>query len=306
VFARHPWRAKLLIRGVNMRNQPIRYFSTIVTYLFFSSISIFCQNTIESYDIVYKKINGKELLLDISQPKPEGVIKPAIVFLCGNGWGYDKSINRGQFSYALDLAVEHGYIGVTVDCSSTVENMYHIPQGIFPEQIYDAKSAIRFLRANANKYDIDPQRIGVVGFSSGANLALMLAFTRPTDGLEGKDDNMQYSSAIQAVVNFSAATDLVSWNREPYVSAYIGGSLSSKIELFRKASPINYIREGLPPVLTIHGDSDISVPVKQAYILDEKMKEVNAPHTLVIKPGYGHAFDFDETIWKYLDQKLKN
>jgi acetyl esterase/lipase len=271
-----------------------------------SAASIYGQNGIESYDIVYKNVNGKELMLDVSRPQPEGVARPAIIFLCGNGWGYDKSINRGQFSYALDLAVANGYVGVTVDYSSTVENLYHRPIGTFPAQVYDVKSAVRFLRANAKKFDIDPSRIGVVGFSSGANLALMLAFTGTSDGLEGVDDYLQYSSAVQAAVNFSAATDLVSWNMEPYVSAYIGGSLESQPELFKKASPVEYIRPGTPPVLTIHGDSDTAVLPEQAFILDRKMREVGASHTLVIKPGYSHTFDFDETVWAFLDRALKN
>jgi acetyl esterase/lipase len=286
-----------------------RVFTTVafvMSCIATSAVSLYGQNGIESYDIVYRNVNGRELMLDISRPLPEGVARPAIVFLCGNGWGYDKSINRGQFSYALDLAVAKGYVGVTVDYSSTVENLYHRALGIFPAQVYDVKSAVRFLRANAKKFDIDPSRIGVVGFSSGANLALMLAFTRTTDGLDGVDDYLQYSSAVQAVVNFSAATDLVSWNMEPYVSAYIGGSLESQPELFRKASPVEYIRPGTPPVLTIHGDSDTAVLPEQAFLLDRKMREVGAPHTLIIKAGYRHSFDFDETVWDFLDKALKN
>jgi acetyl esterase/lipase len=278
----------------------------VMSCIAISTVSIYGQNAIEAYDLVYRNANGRELMLDISRPQPEGIGRPAIVFLCGNGWGYDKSINRGQFSYALDLAVANGYVGVTVDYSSVVENFYHRALGIFPAQVYDVKGAIRFLRANAKKFDIDPSRIGVVGFSSGANLALMLAFTRPTDGLEGVDDYLQYSSAVQAVVNFSAATDLVSWNMEPYVSAYIGGSLESQPELFRKASPVEYIRPGTPPVLTIHGDSDTAVLPEQAFLLDRKMREVGVPHTLIIKAGYRHAFDFDETVWDFLGKALKN
>jgi acetyl esterase/lipase len=269
-----------------------------------SAVALYAQNANELYDIVYRNTNGRELMLDISRPQPEGVARPAIVFLCGNGWGYDKSINREQFSFALDLAVANGYVGVTVDYSSTVENPYHRALGIFPWQVYDVKSAIRFLRANAKSFDIDPSRIGVVGFSSGANLALMLAFTRPTDGLEGVDDYLQYSSAVQAVVNFSAVSDLVSWDLEPYVSAYIGGSLDSRPELFRRASPVEYIWPGTPPVLTIHGDKDAAVLPEQAFLLDRKMKEVGARHTLIMRAGYGHGFDFDETVWNFLDKVL--
>jgi dienelactone hydrolase len=142
------------------------------------------------------------------RPQPVGVAKPAVVFLCGNAWGYDKTLNRERFWYALDLANQKGYVGVTVDYSASVKNSNRRPVGIFPAQVHDVKSAIRFLRVNAARYDIDPARIGVVGFSSGGNLALLLGLTVPADGLEGQGDNLQYFSAVQAVVNLAGATDL--------------------------------------------------------------------------------------------------
>ena len=219
-----------------------------------SVASLQAQTAVEIYGVPYRTIGGKELQMDIQVPQPVGVPKPVVVFLCGNAWGYDRTLNREGFWYALDLANQNGYVAVTVDYSSSVPNSNGRPIGIFPAQVHDVKSAIRFLRANAKQYDIDPTRIAVVGFSSGGNLALLLALSVPEDGLEGQDGNMQYSSAVQAVVNLSGATDLVSWNKEPYVSAYIGGPLQANLEQYRKASPINYVRRGAAPVLTIHGD----------------------------------------------------
>ena len=244
--------------------------------------------------------------MDIQRPQPVGVAKPAVVFLCGNGWGYDRTLNREGFWYALDMANERGYVAVTVDYSASVENSNRRPIGIFPAQIHDVKSAIRFLRANASQYDIDPARIGVVGFSSGGNLALLLGLTVPADGLEGEDDNMQYSSSVQAVVNLAGATDLVSWNREPYVSAYLGGSLQAKPEQYKKASPINYVRPGMAPILTIHGDRDTSVSLDQARLLDARMKEAGAPHSLIVASGRGHTDKLDQTVWDFLEKALGN
>jgi acetyl esterase/lipase len=272
------------------------------------SVSVFCvhaQPFVETYGIPYKVVGGRELQMDIQRPQALGVAKPAIVFLCGNGWGYDKTLNREGFWYALDLANQKGYVGVTVDYSASVENSNRRPVGIFPAQIHDAKSAIRFLRANAAQYDIDPARIGVVGFSSGGNLALLLALTVPSDGLEGQDDNLNYSSSVQAVVNLSGATDLVSWNREPYVSAYLGGTLQAKPEEYKRASPVNYVKPGGAPVLTVHGDKDTSVSPDQARLLDQRMKEAGAPHTLVIVSGRGHSEELDQTVWDFLDKALK-
>ena len=273
--------------------------------LFVSSTSLQAQSFVETYGIPYRVIDGRELQMDIQRPQPVGVGKPAIVFLCGNGWGYDKTLNREGFWYALDLANQKGYVGVTVDYSASVENSNRRPIGVFPAQIHDVKSAIRFLRANAAQYDIDPARIGVVGFSSGGNLALLLGLTVWSDGLEGQDGNLQYSSAVQAVVNLSGATDLVSWNREPYVSAYVGGTLQAKPEQYRKASPINYAKPGAAPILTIHGDKDTSVSLDQALLLDARMKEVGATHTLIIESGRRHTDELDQPVWDFLEKALK-
>jgi acetyl esterase/lipase len=273
--------------------------------LFVSSTSLQAQSFVETYGVPYRVIDGRELQMDIQRPQPVGVAKPAIVFLCGNGWGYDKTLNREGFWYALDLANQKGYVGVTVDYSASVENSNRRPIGTFPAQIHDVKSAIRFLRANAAQYDIDAARIGVVGFSSGGNLALLLGLTVPSDGLEGQDDNLQYSSAVQAVVNLSGATDLVSWNREPYVSAYLGGTLQAKPEQYRKASPIYYAKPGAAPILTIHGDKDTSVSPDQALLLDVKMKEVGATHTLIIESGRRHTDELDQPVWDFLEKTLK-
>jgi len=280
----------------------IACLSVILTVL---AASTWAQTNVESYGVTYRTVDGKELQMDIQRPQPVGVAKPVVVFLCGNGWGYERTINRESFWYALDLANEHGYVAATVDYTSSSPNSNGRPVGTFPSQVYDVKSAIRFLRAHAREYDIDPARIGVVGFSSGANLALLLALAVPADGLEGQDDYPQYSSSVQAVVNLSGVTDLVHWNREPFVSAYLGGSLQAKPEQYRRASPITYVKPGTAPVLTIHGEKDMIVPPDQARILDERMKEVGASHTLIIRRDLGHNDNLDQDVWNFLDGILK-
>ena len=270
-----------------------------------SAVSLHAQTCVEAYGVPYRIIDGKELQMDIQRPEPVGVPKPAIVFLCGNGWGYERTLNREGFWYGLDLPSQRGYVAVTVDYSSSSENNNGRPTGIFPAQIHDVKSAIRFLRAHAGAYDIDPARIGVIGYSSGGNLALLLGLTVPSDGLEGQDDNLQYPSSVQAVVNLSGATDLAAWNREPVVSTYLGGSLQARPEQFRRASPVTYARPGTPPILTVHGEKDLVVSPEQALLLDARMKEVGALHTLIIKKGLGHTDEIDQAVWDFLDTALK-
>lgn len=280
-----------------------KIFSLLIILLIFVTL-MWAQTDIENYGVAYRTVDGKELQMDIQRPQPAGVPKPVIVFLCGNGWGYERTINREYFWYALDLANQNGYVAVTVDYTSSAQNTNDRPIGIFPCQIHDVKSAIRFLKANAGQYDIDPARIGVIGFSSGANLALLLALTVPADGLEGQDDYSQFSSSVQAVVNLSGVTDLASWNREPFVSAYLGGSLQAKPEQYKRASPINYVKPGMAPVLTIHGGKDTVVPPDQALSFDARMKEAGASHTLIFKNDLAHNDEIGKDVWDFLNKYL--
>ena len=267
------------------------------------------QASVTTAGIVYRVVNGKELKLDLERPLPGGVRRPTVVFLCGNGWGYTATFDRTEFAYGLDLAAARGYVGVTVDYSSTRANGNDRPTGAFPAQVHDVKSAIRFLRANASRYDIDPDRIAVVGHSSGGNLALMLGLTRPQDGLEGEDDGLRFSSAVQAVVNFAGPTELASdYTSTPAVdAAYVGGTPKAVPEKYRAASPVTYVRHDAPPILTIHGDKDVASAIRQALLLDERMRAVGGRHTLIVKPGAGHM-DFtlaDPAVWEFLGRVLQ-
>jgi len=275
-----------------------------------SVLSVHGQSAVKANGIAYKRVGDRELLLDIARPLPRGVARPAIVFLCGNGWGYLKSTDRRAFSYGLDMAVARGYVGITVDSSSFQESSNRRPIGTFPAPVHDVKSAIRFIRAHAKEYDIDARRIGAVGFSSGGTLSLLIGFSRPSDGLEGKDEYSRYSSAVQAVVSIGAPTDMVDLDKAHRggYDSYIGGPITMRLEQYERASPINYVRPDCPPTLIIQGADDDRVLVKQAMHLDVRMREVGAPHALLIKKGKGH-FDFeleDPAVWSFLDKELKH
>jgi acetyl esterase/lipase len=179
---------------------------------------------------------------------------------------------------------------------------------LFPAQIYDVKCAVRWLRANAKKYNIDSNRIGAVGWSSGGHLALMLGLTGPSDGLEGECGNLKYSSRVQAVVSLAGPTEFMSlYNDSAILRELLGGTPEEVPEKYKAASPLTYVSRDDPPVLLVQGDWDSSVPLKQAQILDEKMMEVGEPHTLIIMKNVGHSnFWNDNAVWDFLDEHLKN
>ena len=259
--------------------------------------------------IVFCKGADYELKLDLARPLDGEGPFPALVFLCGNGWGWYGG-DRRQYVMTIGKAAERGYVAITIDYRSTSDKVNGRTKYPFPVQLYDAKSAVRWLRANAGKYRIDPERIGAVGWSSGGHLALLLGMTDPSDGLEGDGGNLEFSSRVQAVVNSAGAKDLASLygntDAPGRIQALLGGTPEELPDLYRAASPLSYVRRENPPILTLQGDKDVAMPLIQSENFDAKMREAGADHTLIIKKGVGHRdFNGDSAVWDFLDAHLK-
>jgi len=135
----------------------------------------------------------------------------------------------------------------------------------FPAQIHDAKAAIRWMRSNAAKYHVDPNRIGVTGGSAGGHLSLLVGLTDAKSNLEGDGGNPDQSSRVQAVVNVFGPTDMVECLKTSSVAwifwLFMGGIPGETNGTYKAASPITYVSEDDPPVLTLHGDRDTLVPI---------------------------------------------
>jgi acetyl esterase/lipase len=260
-------------------------------------------------NITYATADGLDLKLDIAYPSTGPGPYPALVFICGNGWGWFIRYNRSQYDFAIQFAARKGYVAVTVDYR------YISPYGrtkyLFPAQLHDVKCAVRWLRANAARYSIDPNHIGAIGWSSGGHLALMLGLTGSADNLEGECGDMQYSSRVQAVVNLAGPTDLSSLYKESslldrMILELIGATPEEMPELYDSVSPVEYVSPDDPPVLSVQGGSDREVVPKQAEILDAKMKELGVRHTLIILPREEHRnFWAMNEVWEFCDENLK-
>ena len=170
-------------------------------------------------------------------------------------------------------------------------------EATFPAQIHDCKAAIRWLRAHAKEYHINPALIGVWGRSAGGHLAALLGTSGNVSELEGKGGNAEYSSSVQAVCDFFGPTDLVRMSEmlgqieiENNESLYIGGPLKKNVEKATQANPITHINNNAPPFLIIHGDSDVLVPADQSTILYKALAKAKVTASLHIIPGAGHGF----------------
>jgi len=227
-----------------------------------------------SKDVEYGRVGDIPLLLDIYIPEtPIASPMPAVIWIHGGSWKYlDKSNNHMLRS--IKALAEHGFFAVSID--------YRL-SGVapFPAAVEDCKCAVRWLRANAEKYNIDPNRIGVLGSSAGGHLAMMVGCADETAALEGNGGWADFSSQVQAACSYYGPTDLVStyikkeavWGSVPdsfhYVQ-FLGGHLEEKPDMWKAASPINHVTADDPPLLLVHGKLDSVVPI----IVSEKMYRI--------------------------------
>jgi acetyl esterase/lipase len=171
----------------------------------------------------------------------------------------------------------------------------------FPAQIEDCKAAVRWLRANAAKYNLDADRIGAAGHSGGGHLAALLGTSGGVQELEGSGDNMSYSSRVQAVCDVSGPSDLLRLYHDASdpstrtrrkdisdIDALLGGPAEQNKTKAIAASPITYVSKDDPPFLIIHGENDFSVPASQGELLAAALKTAGVETTLEITPR-GHS-----------------
>ena len=294
---------------------PLAAFLTTPVLLLLAYDIAQCAEVAFEENVTYGKAGETELKLDLARPDGDGPF-PAIVFIHGGGWSQgSRQSYRGQ----IEDAARRGYVAATISYrlmqfdESKKETTTATPN--FPAQIHDAKAAVRWLRANAKKYNVDPDRIGVTGGSAGGHLSLLVGLTDPAANLEGDSGNPEQSSRVQAVVNVFGPTDMASCHEKSSVAwifrLFMGGTPAEAAERYKAASPITYVSEDDPPVLTLHGDQDALVPIEQARKLDEKMKAAGASHTLMVFAGQGHGFGGEDqqkamnAMWVFFDEHLK-
>lgn len=231
--------------------------------------------------------NGEDYWkMDLALPeKQSGEKCPAVLFIHGGGW--NSCTKREKFeSFMIRKMTGLGFAAASVE--------YRLAKvAPFPAQIQDIRRAVRFLRANGDRYHINAEQIGVVGHSAGAHLALltsMISADRWTD-----DDDSSHSAAFQAVMGLSGVYNLTALYKpgdpdfRPVFKKLLPGPEENMVDRLNGMSPFRHVRKGLPPILLIHGDSDNMVPVEQSIELAEKLQAAGtSPCELFICKGAGH------------------
>ncbi len=245
-------------------------------------------NVIEQMDIEYGKAGDKSLQLDLYSPKEMNKPAPGIIFIHGGGW---KSGHRRDMKFYTVNFAKRGYVCATVSYRLTGE-------ALFPAAVQDVKCAVRWMRANAGKYNIDPDRIVVSGNSAGGYLSLMTGYSSDVPELEGDSGNAGVSSRPRAVINFYGPVDLTTdfARKQSLVVDFLGKSYDEDPKLHTFASPISHLTKDDPPTLILHGTIDSIVPIKQADMLADKLKSLGIDYFYEKYEGWPHTMDLAEAV----------
>ena len=259
-------------------------------------------------DIEYANPDGQHLKLNLARPKTAKGLAPAVV--CIHGGGFRAGNREHHDRLCLQLA-ERGFVAITVTYRLS-------PKYKFPAAVHDVKAAVRWLRANAAKYGVDPKRIGTTGDSAGGHLALFLGLTGPIDDENdaNRNDNRDQSSRVSCVVDVYGPTDFTksygkSVDAHEVLPLFLGGNLETAHHQHILASPLNWVTPDAAPTLIIHGTEDKYVAYEQATWLIERLKAVDVDSELLTLKGAGHGFKgpdaerASQAMFAYFEKHLK-
>lgn len=259
-------------------------------------------------DIAYVTNGHERQKLDLYVPADTGENLPLIIWVHGGAW---RGGNKTHYTPMAYLSA--GYAGASIN--------YRLSRhAIFPAQIEDVKAAVRWLRANAKTYRLDPNRFAAWGSSAGGHLVAMLGTTGDVAEFE-MGENLEVSSKVQAVVDYFGPTDFLQMDThrlpdglvhdapDSPESKLVGGPIQEHKDRVAKANPITYVSKANPPFLIIHGDRDKLVPYHQSVLLKDALEKAGVPVTFYKVEGGGHGWFRDpkvpELTKAFLAQHLK-
>jgi len=307
----------------------VRFFSPIlfVTLFFTSPLNAEEENnsglTFTEYkateDLVYGHKEGLALTMDVLTPK-QGAKGKGLILVSSGSWKSGKSdikvdiLRRREKDHWAQGLLQGGYTLFVVRHGSS-------PRFFVPEMIKDMNRAVRYVRTIAKDYGVDPDQLGITSGSSGGHLALMAAMTGDDGNPDAEDPIERVSSRLQCTVAWFPPTDMINWGSEngfnaikvfrPSLFQQMFGEITDLEQQLREISPIYFTTDQAPPLLLIHGDSDLTVPLQQSEILKAKYEELSLPVKLIVEPGGGHSYwpgiiaEYQE-VWNWFDAHLKS
>ena len=241
-----------------------------------------------------------DLYLPLEIPKGQRV--PAVVIIHGGGFTGGHRDAARELNIGSTLA-RNGYIGMSIDYA-----LADIGRPTWPQNLYDCKTAVRWLRANADRLQIDPNHIGVIGGSAGGTLASLVTLTQVTDGLDPQGPYGNFPCQVQCGVDMYGIASMAEWHD----SVMFGKTSDEAPELYKIASPLSYVRADSPPMLILHGTADRTVDVSQSEKFAAEFKAKGATYEVEIIPDAPHSFslqpkekDLRPLVLAFFDKYLK-
>lgn len=245
----------------------------------------------------------RDLKMDIIYPEDKTKKYPCIVWICGGAW--QRLDRSAHLAYLTELA-RNGFVVASVEYRTTNE-------GPFPIQLTDVKAGIRYLKALSDRYNIDPERFGVMGESAGGYLTAMAAMAE--DKAFDVGAFTEYSSKVQAACPWYPPTDVTGFSYPSPVesaaaaeSMLLGKNVMLNKEEALKICPVSFVTKDAPPFLIIHGDNDHTVPFSQGEILHDKLEEAGVDVKLLVLEGADHADlpFFQKELWQRITGFFKD
>ena len=236
-------------------------------------------------DLVYASPNGHALHLDLFAPKGAGPF-PAVVYVHGGGFSAG---NKIAFWRQAAYMATKGFVGVSIEYRLSQEARY-------PAALNDCKAAVRWLRANAALYHVDPARIGAAGGSAGGHLVAMLGTTADIPALEGDEGNAKFSSRVRAVAAFNPAVDFVSAGKsgpadsKSSISSFLGATYEENPKVWEEATPLMRVSKQSAAFLFLHGTADTTVPFQASVDMLNRLKKAGAVAEIFPADGANHGF----------------
>jgi acetyl esterase/lipase len=278
-----------------------------------------------STERIYGRKHGMALTLEVLAPG-ENANGIGIVFVASGGWSSSRALAHDLTPRFIEPLARRGYTVFVVVPRSQ-------PRYTIPDMKEDVQRSIRFVRYHAAEYSINAQRLGLYGLSAGGHLSLLAGLTASAGDANAEDPVERESCAVQAIAEFYGPTDFLNYGAagknavgrgvlgdlkaafdfcelDPETNTYQRITDTARVEeIARQCSPINHLRAGAPPILIIHGEADLRVPLQQSSSFLEKAQQVGALVELKVVPGQAHGWDDMsgevESVIDWFEQNLK-
>ncbi len=297
-------------------------FAFVLGLLAFATLVQAEESYTRKQDVIYGRKYGTALTMDVFTPKQNANGAAVIVAISG---GWVSSHDQIQPIFVLEF-LKRGYTAFAVVHGSQ-------PKFTIPECVADMNRSVRYIRAHAADFNIDPNRIGICGASAGGHLSLMVGCAGTEGDPKAKDPVDRVSSRVQVVGCFFPPTDFLNYGvpgfkalgleeansfkapfdfrvEDPKTKLFVPVDLETREKICKEISPIYHVTKDDAPTIIIHGDSDKLVPLQQSEIIVEKYKEAGVPIELIVKKGADHGWptiiaDF-RSIGDWFDKYIKS